>query len=63
MSILIDELVKESYNGIAEQAKDLKWYLAKPLPFYSIKAKLKRVLDGFRVMNGKSFAVHYKVDE
>jgi len=63
MSRLIDELIKETDNGITAQAKDLKWYFAKPLPFYSIKTKLKRILDGFRVMNGKSFAVHYKVDE
>jgi len=63
MSRLIDELVKETDNGITAQAKDLKWYLAKPLPFYSLQTKLKRIKDGLRVMNGKSFAVHYKVDE
>ena len=63
MSRLIDELVKETNNGITAQEKDLKWYLSKPIPFYSIKTKLKRILDGFRVMNGKSFAAHYKVDE
>lgn len=63
MSRLIDKLVKETDNGITSQAKDLKWYLAKPLPFYSLKTKLKRIKDGLRVMNGKSFAVHYKDDE
>lgn len=63
MSRLIDELVQETNNGITSQAKDLKWYLAKPLPFYTIKTKLKRIKDALRVINGKSFAVHYKVDE
>ena len=63
MSILIDKLLKEANTNITAQAKDLKWYLAKPVPFKSLKTTLKRIKDGFRVINGKSFAVHYKVDE
>ena len=62
MSILIDKLLKEA-DTPKTQAKDLKWYIAKPLPFYSLKTKLQRIKDGLRVMNGKSFAVHYKQDE
>ncbi len=62
MSILLDKLLKEADTSNTTQAKDLKWYIAKPLP-YSLKTKLKRIKDGFRVINGKSFAVHYKDDE
>ena len=63
MSILIDKLLKEANTNVTAQAKDLKWYLAKPIPFKSLKTTLKRIVDGFRVLNGKSFAVHYKEDE
>lgn len=63
MSVLLDKLLKEADASTTTQAKDLKWYIAKPLPFYSLKAKLQRIKDGLRVMNGKSFAVHYKEDE
>jgi hypothetical protein len=63
MSILLDKLIKELNTSITSQAKDLKWYLAKPTPFKSIKTTLNRIKDGFKVINGKSFAVHYKQDE
>jgi hypothetical protein len=63
MSILIDKFYKEADNSNLSQSKDLKWYLAKPIPFKSLKTTLKRIGDGFRVINGKSFAVHYKQDE
>mgnify|MGYP003151943147 CR=1 FL=1 len=63
MSILIDKLLKETDTSITSQAKNFKWYIAKPRPFKSLKTTLKRIGDGFKVMNGKSFAVHYKQDE
>jgi hypothetical protein len=63
MSVLIDKLLKEVDASTTAQAKDLKWYLAKPIPSYSLKSKLKMIKDGLRVMSGKSFAVHYKQDE
>lgn len=63
MSILLDKLLKEADTSNTAQAKDLKWYIAKPLPFYSLKMKIQRIKDGLRVVNGKSFAVHYKEDE
>jgi hypothetical protein len=63
MSILLDKLLKEADTSNTAQAKDLKWYIAKPLPFNSLKTTIKRLKDGLRVMNGKSFAVHYKEDE
>jgi hypothetical protein len=63
MSILLDKLLKEVDTSNTAQAKDLKWYIAKTLPFHSMKTKIKQIKDGLRVMNGKSFAVHYKQDE
>jgi hypothetical protein len=63
MSVLLDKLLKEADTSNTVQAKDLKWYIAKPLPFNSLKTKIQRFKDGLRVMNGKSFAVHYKEDE
>ena len=63
MSILLDELLKEADASTTSQGKYVKWYIAKPLPFYSLKTRFQRIKDGFRVMNGKSFAVHYKEDE
>lgn len=48
---------------------DGKWYVAKPLPFYSwrdtVKARLLwtwRILTG-RILTGRAIAVHYKQDE
>lgn len=61
MSILIDDLLDEN-NDLTICEIDLKWYIAKPIPFYSLKTKLQRIKDGLRVMFGKSFAVHYKED-
>ena len=63
MSILLDKLLREADTSPTTQAKDLKWYITKPLPFYSLRTKIQRIKDGLRVMNGKSFAVHYKEDE
>jgi hypothetical protein len=63
MSILLDKLIKEVDTSVTVQAKDLKWYLTKPIPFKSLKTTLNRLKDGFKVINGKSFAVHFKQDE
>lgn len=63
MSILIDKFLKEASTSTTEQAKDLHFYIAKPIPFCSLKTKLRRIKDAIRVLRGKSFAVHYKIDE
>lgn len=36
-----------------------RWYVAKTITFFS----LRRFVDAWRVLCGKSFAVHYKADE
>ena len=43
MSILLDKLLKEADTSTTAQAKDLKWYIAKPLPFYSLKTKIQKI--------------------
>lgn len=63
MSVLLDKLVKESMESPTYGEKDLKWYFAKPILSTTIKARFKRLKDAIRVLNGKSFAVHYKDDE
>ncbi len=63
MSVLLDKLLKEADTSNIARAKDLKWYISKPLLFNSLKTKIQRFRDGLRVINGKSFAVHYKEDE
>jgi hypothetical protein len=59
MSKLIDNFLKEEQDNTLTQI-DLKWYIAKPISFFSINTFLKRIKDAIRVIKGKSFAVHYK---
>ncbi len=68
MSKLIDKLIKEHKEHPTTEYDDGKgysigWYLAKPLPFYSIGSYLSRVKDAYRVLIDKSRAYHYKEDE
>jgi hypothetical protein len=62
MSILIDELLKEECNPTLTQI-DSKFYIAKPIPYYSIFSLIDRIKDALKVFRGKAFAVHYKEDE
>ena len=62
MSILIDELLNEECDPTLTLINS-KFYVAKPIPFYSIYTFINRIKDGFKVMLGKAFAVHYKEDE
>ncbi len=73
MSKLIDDLVRESGSDprtlicstiVKKEAQTIcKWYIAKPLPFYSIGAFFGRLKDAYRVLIDKSRAYHYKEDE
>ena len=73
MSILIDKLIRKETGHTCEtyitactyltNDKEPKYYLAKPLVNLNWKEKLKRLVGAYRVLTGKSFAVHYKVDE
>ncbi len=58
MSKLIDILLKEKHETFGARG-----FLSKPLPLYTIQEKLKRIKNAIRVLFGKSFAVHYKIDE
>lgn len=63
MSVLVDKLIKEHYVTNTEQLKDFNWYISKPLGINSIKKLSYRIKDAIRIIQGKSFAVHYKSDE
>lgn len=63
MSELIDDITKSAILSSWSLNSDGKWYVAKPLPFYSYKIVLNRIKDAVRIIRGKSFAVHYKEDE
>ena len=55
MSMLID-----SINNDDQVCIDGKWYIAKPIPYFTFMSQMK---DTIRVFIGKSIAVHYKEDE
>jgi hypothetical protein len=73
MSILIDDLIRketghtsETYitaNTYKSDTKKSKYYLAKPLTILNWQEKIKRLIGAYRVLIGKSFAVHYKEEE
>jgi hypothetical protein len=62
--MLIDELREEEIKEYTEH-DNFKWYIAKPpvYSYFSFPVLWHRLKNAFRVATGKSFAVHYKVDE
>ena len=70
MSILIDDLIRKETGHTVDtyinactyrsNTKDQKYYLAKPR---TKSKKFRRLLDAFRVLIGKYFAVHYNEDK
>ena len=70
MSILIDEFITKTKESNITEGIDLadgagtKWYIAKPLTGPVCLRKLcARFQDAWRIITGKSFAVHYMRDE
>lgn len=67
MSKLIDELIIHTPDNPLPMCKfenDPIWYLAKPLSkSWSFRRTWKRLKDAYRVLKGRSIAVHYKQDE
>lgn len=61
MSILIDKFIEISKNRAVEI--DKKWYIAKPISYFSYIELPGKIKDAYRVLVGKSIAVHYKEDE
>lgn len=57
-SKLIDELIPEAQKAPIQRFYGM-WWKAKPEP----DPWYKRIGCAFRVLAGKSFAVHYKIDE
>lgn len=70
MSILIDEFITKTKESNITEGINLgdgagtKWYIAKPLqPSLTPKKLLERIQDAWRIITGRSFAVHYMRDE
>lgn len=61
-SILIDNIIKnqERVGKVTEEIKGV-WYLARPYDNYH--TFFRRIRGAWRVLIGKSMAVHYKIDE
>lgn len=60
-SILIDKLIASvATNGAQEEIKPHGWFHAKPLDY---TVWWRNIYVAWRVLIGKSFAVHYKRDE
>ena len=62
MSNLLDDLVKNCVK--TDICIDGKWYIAKPLSKSLTQKDIwLRIQDAWRVITGRSFAVHYMKDE
>lgn len=64
MSVLIDKLIRSNTTTNITRANHkfdgCVWAIAKPLNKLPI---LTRIKDAFRILNNKSFAVHYFADD
>lgn len=57
MSILIDKI--KEYENTKCKIKE-KWYIAKTIPYITLKGKMK---DCMKILRNKAIAVHFKEDE
>ena len=62
MSIRIDMLAKDMETYPRQQFGG-KWFIAKPLEFWSLQKFIRRFWDAVSVLMGKSFAVHFRESE
>jgi hypothetical protein len=61
MSTLIDKLVDDYGNKeVPMESIGAIWYIAKP---YNCASFMSRIKDAIRIINKKSFAVHFSRDE
>ena len=67
MSTLVDNFLKEIIDEDdtlnLTQEKNGEWYIAKPLPFYSLEGFFKRFKDMYLILIGRATAIHFKEDE
>ena len=62
MSVLIDYFVKQNSEFVSYTHLNGKYYLAKPVRLVTVRTFWFRIRDGWRVLVGSSFAVHYADD-
>ena len=61
MSILIDQLIKQSQSEMSEELPG-QWFIAKPL--FQKRSLWYRLRDALRVLMGNhAYSYHYKADE
>jgi len=60
--ILLDKLVHQSKNSPDRCGIDGKWYLSKPVPFYSWETIVKNFYHAWLVVRGKASAYQYAQD-
>ena len=63
MSKLIDQLYHELPSAPLCSKDNKHWNIAKGVDYVTAGVMWQRVKDAWRVIRGKSFTVHYKVDE
>ncbi len=56
---LIDSI---AHSNVAQQAKDGKYYIAKPLPYQGCLGIIQRMKHAWLVFRGKATAVQFKSD-
>lgn len=61
MSKLIDSELKLRHRDTCEIGG--LWYAAKPMEYFTVALLWRRAKDCCRILRGRSFAVHYKIDE
>lgn len=60
MSVLIDRVIDSYKEGPTKEIKGY-WFVAKPLGMHT--SFIDKLIDCYRILIGKSFAIHFKQDE
>lgn len=61
MNKLLDSELKMRFRATCEIGG--LWYASKPLEYFTFPLLWSRMKDCWRILRGRSFAVHYKVDD
>lgn len=61
-TVLLDELIAKNKNKGTTCCIDGKWYIARPLPYYSFKSTFYRFYHAWLVLRGKAHVYQYAED-
>lgn len=62
---IVDDLVRVFGSNLEMNQVEIKghgWFIAKPLPYYSVKNTLERIRDAWYVLTNRAFAVQFAQD-